>query len=151
LFVFNLIMSCVIFCCCKWERRSRSQRHTNSVINAVPSNGNEERQPLMQVVIHDQPRIDDAAVRQRLSDLSNSHGGTQPRPLDKHTVDDFLRKSLSISDKHVTCSICLGDILQNELMMELECKHSFHSDCIRLWLTKYHSTCPMCRRPVNLN
>lgn len=33
----------------------------------------------------------------------------------------------------------------SELIIELQCYHHFHPDCIRQWLTS-SKKCPMCRR-----
>jgi hypothetical protein len=145
-----------ICCCCIYRKRKRTSHQQNEpqrlhqyavipTINVGPP-GNDERRPI--VAGHQpQPSRINTAVRQRLSNLSNSHGETQ-KPLNKVIVDDFLNKSLSISGKHFLCVICQHEVLKDELIMELECKHSFHVDCIREWLTKYHSTCPVCRHAV---
>jgi hypothetical protein len=146
----------IICCCCIYRKRKRTSHQQNEpqrlhqyavipTINVGPP-GNDERRPI--VAGHQpQPSRINTAVRQRLSNLSNSHGETQ-KPLNKVIVDDFLNKSLSISGKHFLCVICQHEVLKDELIMELECKHSFHVDCIREWLTKYHSTCPVCRHAV---
>ncbi|XP_052187893.1 RING-H2 finger protein ATL39-like [Diospyros lotus] len=44
-----------------------------------------------------------------------------------------------------TCPVCLCDFEEGEELRSLgECKHSFHVDCIDMWLYS-HSTCPVCR------
>jgi hypothetical protein len=146
---------CIIYCCCIYSKRKRSHQQNEILhqyvkipsVNVQPP-GNDERQPIVAIAAHQpQPSRINTAVRQRLSNLSNSHRETQ-KPLNKVIVDDFLNKSLSISGKHFLCVICQHEVLKDELIMELECKHSFHVDCIREWLTKYHSTCPVCRHAV---
>ncbi|CAM8877792.1 unnamed protein product [Rhodiola kirilowii] len=43
------------------------------------------------------------------------------------------------------CSVCLGEFQENECLRILpKCSHSFHVQCIDMWL-KSHSTCPLCR------
>ncbi|RWS08386.1 hypothetical protein B4U80_14730 [Leptotrombidium deliense] len=41
------------------------------------------------------------------------------------------------------CSICIGAV--KAPLVELECKHKFHSYCIARWYKK-KPTCPYCRR-----
>lgn len=43
------------------------------------------------------------------------------------------------------CSICLDDFKINETIVFLKCKHIYHKDCIKNWLTKQSSKCPTCR------
>ena len=45
------------------------------------------------------------------------------------------------------CSICLEKYVQNDKIMSLECNHSFHDACIKLWL-KNNNTCPQCRENI---
>ena len=44
------------------------------------------------------------------------------------------------------CSICYEEISHDAYVTE--CKHKFHTDCLKKWLQDHHS-CPMCRKVVN--
>ncbi|CAA7033246.1 unnamed protein product [Microthlaspi erraticum] len=55
----------------------------------------------------------------------------------------IFRKSFTINDSQ--CSVCLGDYQADEKLQQIPaCGHTFHMDCIDLWLTS-HTTCPLCR------
>ncbi|KAL0994489.1 hypothetical protein UPYG_G00122920 [Umbra pygmaea] len=54
-------------------------------------------------------------------------------------------KALNMEDP---CIICHEDMSQDDVCV-LECRHSFHSPCIKSWL-KEQSTCPTCREHVLL-
>lgn len=46
------------------------------------------------------------------------------------------------------CSICCNDFLEDgEKILELNCKHMFHENCIKDWF-KCSGTCPICRYNV---
>lgn len=45
------------------------------------------------------------------------------------------------------CSICLEKYKVNDKIMDLNCRHSFHKDCINHWL-KNNNTCPQCRENI---
>ncbi|CAI9759872.1 unnamed protein product [Fraxinus pennsylvanica] len=46
------------------------------------------------------------------------------------------------------CAVCLSEFEEDEELRTLpECKHSFHVQCIDMWLYS-HSNCPMCRTVV---
>jgi len=46
------------------------------------------------------------------------------------------------------CSICLGCVVENELMRKLPCGHEFHAHCLDPWLKKKNQ-CPNCRHLVD--
>merc|ERR1712187_570210 len=46
-----------------------------------------------------------------------------------------------------SCSICLGDFEEGELLRELPCGHKFHGQCVDKWL-EHHRTCPLCIHDV---
>ncbi|ESQ38546.1 hypothetical protein EUTSA_v10028921mg [Eutrema salsugineum] len=55
----------------------------------------------------------------------------------------IFKESFSINDS--LCSVCLGDYQADEKLQQMPaCGHTFHMDCIDLWLTS-HTTCPLCR------
>lgn len=51
----------------------------------------------------------------------------------------------SFSVKDTQCSVCLGDYQAEDKLQQIPvCGHTFHMDCIDLWLAT-HTTCPLCR------
>merc|ERR1712046_139112 len=44
-----------------------------------------------------------------------------------------------------TCTICLEDYEDGDIVRELPCGHIFHKDCIDLWLTTKSVACPICK------
>ncbi|XP_010259482.1 PREDICTED: RING-H2 finger protein ATL2-like [Nelumbo nucifera] len=57
--------------------------------------------------------------------------------------------SSATHDQVLECAVCLSEFEENEKGRLLpRCKHSFHIDCIDMWFHS-HSTCPLCRAPVN--
>jgi E3 ubiquitin-protein ligase RNF13 len=87
--------------------------------------------------------IVDDDVRRRLLELSDSHGGT---PLNASEVKKFPQREFTKSENHISCVICTEDFTNGVAITELECGHIFHPSCILEWLTKYRSSCPICRR-----
>ena len=43
------------------------------------------------------------------------------------------------------CSVCMMDLLKDQEVCEVKCKHVFHSSCIKQWLKEYSYKCPVCR------
>lgn len=46
------------------------------------------------------------------------------------------------------CPICNSNIVENEEVTILNCKHIHHTECIGEWV-KYKSECPVCRGPIS--
>jgi hypothetical protein len=67
------------------------------------------------------------------------------------TDDDFLDKINNIvieetlADK---CSICIGLIEKDDIILDIECKHYFHKECLLEYLKKYNHICPICRKEI---
>ena len=61
----------------------------------------------------------------------------------------FLNMTSYIVDKYYieTCSICLFDIYNNDILFTTDCNHSFHASCILPWFANNHS-CPICRQEI---
>ncbi|GMH53497.1 hypothetical protein TrST_g6830 [Triparma strigata] len=47
-----------------------------------------------------------------------------------------------------SCPVCLEDYITDEPLKLLPCKHAFHEDCIKPWLTKQSGCCPLCKEVV---
>ncbi|CAL5363624.1 unnamed protein product [Camellia sinensis] len=78
----------------------------------------------------------------------------QPRPRtgpENSTVEAIpahkYRKGADVAggEDAATCAVCLCDFEEGDEVRTLPgCMHSFHVDCIDMWLFS-HSNCPMCR------
>jgi len=45
---------------------------------------------------------------------------------------------------NTTCSVCLDDFAEGNVVKQLPCRHTYHPQCLLPWL-KEHNTCPSCR------
>ncbi|KAL6965675.1 D-lactate dehydrogenase [Sarracenia purpurea var. burkii] len=45
------------------------------------------------------------------------------------------------------CAICKENLIVNDKMQELPCKHKFHPPCLKPWLDE-HNSCPICRHEL---
>jgi hypothetical protein len=46
------------------------------------------------------------------------------------------------------CPICLEQYIKKDKTIELSCNHTFHSKCIKEWINKDNTTCPICRENI---
>ena len=46
------------------------------------------------------------------------------------------------------CSVCMGHMERDEIVTELVCSHTFHTECIQPYLKQYNYKCPICRAEV---
>uniref|UniRef100_A0A7S3RC64 RING-type domain-containing protein n=1 Tax=Strombidinopsis acuminata TaxID=141414 RepID=A0A7S3RC64_9SPIT len=47
-------------------------------------------------------------------------------------------------DHRTSCAVCMEELVASTLAVKLPCSHLFHTECLRVWLSKQH-TCPTCR------
>jgi hypothetical protein len=64
------------------------------------------------------------------SDLSTSHNFNDTE--EDHLVDE-------------SCTICFGPLQTGDRVGNLPCQHTFHVDCLKVWLKK-RAVCPLCLR-----
>ena len=58
------------------------------------------------------------------------------------------KRTITYSDEIHTdneCSICLETFINEEPLVQLKCKHIYHTHCIDDWLGRKEN-CPLCRR-----
>jgi hypothetical protein len=68
------------------------------------------------------------------------------------TEDNFIKNINKINysiDIEQTCIICQNDFNFNSKICKTHCKHVYHKDCLHKWATKFNSSCPMCRTPLD--
>jgi len=85
-----------------------------------------------------------------LGDFNNPAVPRDPRymPLNDQELEDMRSIELASQTIENSCSICLLEINEKERFVELaNCKHKFHSGCIKLWL-RTKPECPLCRMNV---
>lgn len=62
----------------------------------------------------------------------------------KLPVITLTEEILASLGKDVECAICREELVLNDKMQELPCKHTFHPPCVKPWLDE-HNSCPICR------
>ena len=66
-----------------------------------------------------------------------------------------LKSTQSGEEGEDNCMICCDCYEENNEIIVLQCKHNFHTNCIRKWLCEFNNKCPMCKleiskgRPLN--
>lgn len=56
-------------------------------------------------------------------------------------------ETLAKLGKDAECAICKENLVVNDKMQELPCKHTFHPPCLKPWLDE-HNSCPICRHEL---
>ncbi|KAJ9172655.1 hypothetical protein P3X46_015869 [Hevea brasiliensis] len=57
----------------------------------------------------------------------------------------FHSAHLNCNHNGETCAICLEDYKDGEILKVLPCQHEFHSSCVDSWLSKWGTSCPVCK------
>ncbi|KAK6129784.1 hypothetical protein DH2020_036491 [Rehmannia glutinosa] len=65
----------------------------------------------------------------------------------KLPVNTVTEEVLVKLGKDAVCSICQENLVVDDKMQELPCKHMFHPPCLKPWLDK-HNSCPICRHEL---
>lgn len=84
-----------------------------------------------------------------VSQLMEQHSGNAPPPAAKEDIDALPRIKVTkeMVDDSIDCAVCKEDLLLDEEVARLPCKHTYHFECVSKWL-ETHDTCPICRHPI---
>lgn len=64
--------------------------------------------------------------------------------------DQILNSELIHEENKIKeCFICMENFLENEVITKIKCNHIFHKECIKPWLCKQSTKCPICRVEVD--
>jgi hypothetical protein len=90
--------------------------------------------------------IEDELLDQALSISMDTHSDDLFKKTNdkvKVTIDkQIVKEGDDIND---VCRICLDDMIVDQHIYTLECKHSFHSTCLDEAVERNHTKCPVCR------
>ncbi|WCJ28287.1 RING/U-box superfamily protein [Euphorbia peplus] len=88
---------------------------------------------------------DDHAISDNNSATGDNHNDNKS----KEMVSDLkYQKETHVKDLGSECPVCLSGFSEGEDVKQLGiCKHSFHGECINMWL-KSNNNCPVCRATV---
>lgn len=82
-----------------------------------------------------------------LGEMNNQGAPRDPMylPLNDQELEEMHSVEFTSRTSENSCSICLLEINEKDRVVELaNCKHKFHSGCIKLWL-RTKPECPLCR------
>lgn len=95
-------------------------------------------------------RMYKGSVQKPAADQSQPSKGEDP-PCEEVVVDivDASLESVdegkqNVVEEELTCSVCLEQVVDGEIIRTLPCVHQFHAACIDQWL-KQQATCPVCK------
>ncbi|CAM9910319.1 unnamed protein product [Ectocarpus fasciculatus] len=74
------------------------------------------------------------------SSLGNGTGSTASADNNNNSNNGFMGR-----EDDDLCAICLETYEDGDSLTGLPCRHSFHTECIRPWLSGKSALCPMCK------
>ncbi|RPA94497.1 hypothetical protein L873DRAFT_1830297 [Choiromyces venosus 120613-1] len=84
-----------------------------------------------------------------LSQLMEQHQGNAPPPASREAIESLpkikVTRQMVLSGDD--CTICKEELVIDEEVSQLPCKHCYHFECVSRWLEE-HDTCPICRHPI---
>ena len=85
----------------------------------------------------------DDFINQTLTTHQSSSNPVSPERLT--TLDSFKYNKETHTDLNDSiCVICLDGFEDGHSIIKLDCRHPYHSSCIKKWFTE-HNTCPICK------
>ncbi|RPB10630.1 hypothetical protein P167DRAFT_250810 [Morchella conica CCBAS932] len=84
-----------------------------------------------------------------ISGLMEQHQGNAPPPASREVIESLpkIKVDQAMVKDGADCAVCKEDLVVDEEVANLPCKHKYHFECVKKWL-EAHDTCPICRHPV---
>ncbi|KAJ4716432.1 RING-H2 finger protein [Melia azedarach] len=120
----------------RWRRRRRRLRFylpsSNGDVDSPPFYPSPLNHPIDSLHVYSPFGLDDSVIKTIPLSLFTAKNKTIAKPL--HETRD--------------CAVCLLEFEENDYVRTLPgCSHSFHVDCIDIWL-RSHANCPLCRAAI---
>ncbi|KAL4591128.1 hypothetical protein LXL04_004077 [Taraxacum kok-saghyz] len=93
--------------------------------------------------IHNPPRLMDTFIR----NYQNSWQTSITSSCSTSTSTSNSNSGSFLRSKPIECAICKDEFIKGENIKRLPCRHFFHHECIRRWLS-YKKNCSICRRTI---
>jgi len=61
---------------------------------------------------------------------------------------DKLKTTILTENTSDKCSICMMLLEKDDNILDIECKHNFHKECLLQYLKDYNHICPICRHEI---
>ncbi|KAI1184137.1 hypothetical protein F5B17DRAFT_413133 [Nemania serpens] len=75
-----------------------------------------------------------------------------PAPATEDAIASLPRRKLDEemlgAERKGECTICIDEVVVEDEVLVLPCRHWFHEECASLWL-KQHNSCPVCRAAID--
>ncbi|KAJ4953748.1 hypothetical protein NE237_030580 [Protea cynaroides] len=92
----------------------------------------------------------ESVIESALQDVDNVCPRAPPASKEvvaKLPIITITEEILAKLGKETKCAVCTEELVLNDEMQELPCKHMFHPPCLKPWLDE-HNSCPICRHEL---
>ena len=90
-------------------------------------------------------------IRINCSDCCGFNRRQNNEPSLMRFIPTFMRDQFTLpafTQEDSVCAVCLDETIANNVL-QLQCGHKFHNNCIRSWVVEYgHPECPTCRSNI---
>jgi len=108
--------------------------------------------PVNNIIIEPSPLFPSQDIFQNMIQILNTmQSETTLSDVVVTTNEDDINelKEIIVSEKLTDkCSICMMNIMKDDTILDIKCKHNFHKDCLLVYLKKYNHICPICRQDI---
>jgi len=117
-----------------WRRRRRRRTTLPTLLQDVRQRGRARNE-------HEVPPL----PSNTLDHLVDTHSEHPPNQLALKTKRYVVPSNVQDEDD-LACTICFSPLADGDRVGALACNHSFHVDCLKLWLPR-RNICPLCQAP----
>ncbi|XP_076945272.1 E3 ubiquitin-protein ligase AIP2-like [Bidens hawaiensis] len=120
--------------------------------NNLPQDLMERIQELMPNLTQESNNVPQELIDRLMAMFPEGDSAPRAPPASKEVVAKL--PVITITDEVLTkleadaeCAICKENLVVNDNMQEMPCKHTFHPPCLKPWLDE-HNSCPICRHEL---
>ncbi|KAL7593140.1 hypothetical protein Lser_V15G33583 [Lactuca serriola] len=129
-----------------------SENNTSDGPTNLPRDLMDRLQELMPNISPDSNDLPQEIIDQLVAMFPEGDSAARAPPASKEVVAKLpviviTNEILTKLGAEAECAICKENLVVNDSMQEMPCKHTFHPPCLKPWLDE-HNSCPICRHEL---
>eukprot|EP00545_Synedropsis_sp_CCMP1620_P010488 CAMPEP_0119010762 /NCGR_PEP_ID=MMETSP1176-20130426/5230_1 /TAXON_ID=265551 /ORGANISM="Synedropsis recta cf, Strain CCMP1620" /LENGTH=194 /DNA_ID=CAMNT_0006963487 /DNA_START=72 /DNA_END=656 /DNA_ORIENTATION=+ len=150
IFLWCIIIACIIQCCCRYKRRQEAippARDATGAENTTTRTAGDPPGTAPPTAVTSPNYVDPSLLRSSVLKAMFPEQKIEHNAQLRYDPESNSYQWTNNTTGDVSCSICLDNFEPGNTVISSSCSHCYHRDCIMAWL-EIKDECPNCRQAM---